>query len=52
MPPYVIFSDKTLIDMAHRQPTTAEEFLDLHGVGAKKAEQFSAIFLAVLANNR
>lgn len=52
VPPYVIFSDKTLIDMAHRQPTNAEEFLDLHGVGAKKAEQFSAIFLAVLANNR
>ena len=52
VPPYVIFSDKSLIDMADRRPRSPQEFLDVHGVGEKKAEQFSAIFLSVLEAHR
>jgi len=49
VPPYVIFSDKTLIDMAARRPTNRSEFLDVNGVGEAKAEQFCEAFLEVLA---
>ena len=50
VPPYVVFSDKTLIDMANKKPTDRDSFLDVHGVGASKAEQFAEDFLAVLAD--
>ena len=49
MPPYVIFSDKTLIDMAARQPSNRAEFLEVNGVGEAKADQFGETFLDVLA---
>jgi ATP-dependent DNA helicase RecQ len=42
---YVIFSDKSLIDMATRKPLTKWDFGEVHGVGAAKQEQFGAIFL-------
>ncbi len=48
VPPYVIFSDKTLIDMASVKPSNREEFLTVNGVGAAKADQFCEAFLAVL----
>ena len=48
VPPYVIFSDKTLIDMASLKPSNREEFLTVNGVGAAKADQFCEAFLAVL----
>ena len=34
VPPFVIFSDKTLQDMCVKRPQTEEELLDVHGVGA------------------
>ena len=46
VPAYVIFSDKTLIDMAERMPLTKWDFGEVHGVGAAKQEQFAEIFLA------
>ena len=48
VPPYVIFSDKTLIDMAAKRPSSREEFLAVNGVGEAKADQFCDAFLAVL----
>jgi RecQ family ATP-dependent DNA helicase len=42
---YVIFSDKSLIDMATRKPLTKWDFGEVHGVGAAKQEQFGSIFL-------
>lgn len=49
VPPYVIFSDKTLIDMAARRPSDRAGFLEVNGVGEAKADQFCEAFLAVLA---
>jgi ATP-dependent DNA helicase RecQ len=45
VPAYVIFSDRTLIDMARRVPLTRWDFGEVHGVGAAKLEQFADIFL-------
>ncbi len=43
---YLIFSDRTLIDMANRMPLTKWDFGEVSGVGASKQEQFGDIFLA------
>ncbi len=48
VPPYVIFPDKSLIDMAARRPKTIEEFSTIFGVGAKKLEAYGEIFLRVI----
>jgi len=45
VPPYVIFSDKTLQEMCRYLPRTREEFLRLSGVGTKKLEDFGQVFL-------
>ena len=48
MPPYLVFSDVTLRDMARRRPTLPHEFLDVKGVGEWKADEFGAQFLAAI----
>ncbi|NIM11395.1 MAG: DNA helicase RecQ [Candidatus Aminicenantes bacterium] len=48
LPPYVIFSDRSLIDMAARLPRTGESFLEIHGVGAAKLEKYGSIFLHLI----
>jgi ATP-dependent DNA helicase RecQ len=45
---YVVFADKTLIDMARRKPRTAAEMASVHGVGDAKLRQYGDIFLAVI----
>jgi ATP-dependent DNA helicase RecQ len=45
VPPYVVFGDVALRDMARRRPSTAESFLRVHGVGQKKCEQYAEAFL-------
>jgi ATP-dependent DNA helicase RecQ len=47
VPPYVIFHDATLRDMARIRPTTLDAFLTVKGVGARKAEDLGELFLAV-----
>ncbi len=42
---YVVFADKTLIDMARRKPTTTAEMAAVHGVGESKLRQYGAIFM-------
>ena len=49
VPAYVVFSDRTLIDMTRRRPHTEAEFAEVHGVGAAKLEKFAAPFLAAIA---
>ena len=49
VPAYVIFTDRTLIDMARRQPRTRSEFAEVHGVGDAKLTEFADIFLAEIA---
>ena len=48
VPAYVIFPDRTLIDMARRRPRTESEFAEVNGVGAAKLRQFARPFLAAL----
>ena len=48
VPAYVIFPDKTLIDMAARRPTSLEEFAEVKGVGRSKLDQFGTLFIAVV----
>ena len=45
VPPYVIFNDGTLIEMAQRRPKNRAEFADLSGVGAVKLERYADVFL-------
>ncbi len=49
VPAYVIFSDKTLIDMAARRPADREAFGQVFGVGQAKLEQFADTFLEAIA---
>lgn len=45
MPPYIIFSDKTLIDMCVKKPSDEEEMLNVSGVGANKLKKYGQRFL-------
>ncbi|MBD7907981.1 DNA helicase RecQ [Sporosarcina gallistercoris] len=45
VPPFVIFSDKTLKDMAMKKPATSAEFLDVVGVGQTKLEIYGEAFI-------
>jgi ATP-dependent DNA helicase RecQ len=45
---YVVFADKTLIDMARRKPATVAEMSTVHGVGAAKLRQYGQLFLDVI----
>ncbi len=47
-PAYVIFSDRSLIDMAGKRPTTLEAFSGIHGVGQEKLRRYGAVFLATI----
>jgi ATP-dependent DNA helicase RecQ len=49
---YVIFSDKSLIDMAAKKPQTPDEFAEVHGVGAAKLKEFAGVFLAAIARHQ
>ncbi|MGB7322089.1 MAG: HRDC domain-containing protein, partial [Albidovulum sp.] len=48
VPAYVIFPDRTLIEMAEKRPSTLDEMARVNGVGAKKLESFGAAFLEVI----
>jgi ATP-dependent DNA helicase RecQ len=46
VPAYVIFHDRTLVDMAAKVPATRAELAEVHGVGDAKLEAFGDVFLA------
>jgi len=48
LPPYVIFHDATLREMAAMRPTSRAEFGAISGVGARKLEAYGDSFLAVI----
>jgi ATP-dependent DNA helicase RecQ len=48
VPAYVIFSDRSLLDMAANKPTTRTAFASIHGVGQAKLDRYADAFLAVL----
>ena len=45
MPPYIIFSDKTLVDMCIKLPFTKEEMLLVNGVGENKYQRYGEQFI-------
>lgn len=48
VPPYVIFSDKSLVEMAVFYPQSRDTFVTMHGVGAAKLEKYGDIFLDII----
>jgi len=48
LPPYIIFPDKTLIEMATCFPQSRKNLLQLHGVGSVKCEKYGQTFLDLL----
>jgi ATP-dependent DNA helicase RecQ len=48
VPPYVIFTDRSLIEMAEQRPDSLDAFARITGVGAVKLERYGASFLAVI----
>ena len=49
VPAYVVFSDRTLIDMAERRPQDLDDFAEVNGVGAAKLKEFGEVFLSAIA---
>jgi ATP-dependent DNA helicase RecQ len=48
VPAYIIFNDKSLIEMAEKRPATLDAFARIGGVGAKKLETYGPGFLEVI----
>ena len=48
LPPYVIFHDRTLKEMAMFRPMNREALLEINGVGERKADKYGELFLGVL----
>lgn len=48
IPPYMIFSDRTLTEMADAHPKTEAELLEINGVGPAKLAKYGAAFLQIL----
>jgi ATP-dependent DNA helicase RecQ len=47
-PAYVIFPDRTLLEMAARRPQNLEELAAVHGVGIAKLQKYGPVFLAII----
>ena len=50
IPPYIVFSDKTLKDLSAKKPATKEEMLEVHGIGEVKYDRYGEAFLEVLTS--
>jgi ATP-dependent DNA helicase RecQ len=48
VPPYVIFHDTTLRELARMRPTSVDALRGVYGVGARKAEDLGAMFLEII----
>jgi ATP-dependent DNA helicase RecQ len=52
VPAYVIFPDRTLLDMASERPSDLDEMEALHGVGSRKLKAYGDAFLQAIAEFR
>ncbi|AWX43365.1 DNA helicase [Flagellimonas maritima] len=50
VPPFVVFQDPSLEDMALKYPITIEELLTIHGVGEGKAKKYGKPFINLIEN--
>jgi ATP-dependent DNA helicase RecQ len=48
IPPYIVFSDKTLKELSNKKPQNKEEMLEVHGIGEVKFERYGDEFLELL----
>lgn len=48
LPPYVVFPDTTLVEMAAYYPQSMERLMDISGVGKVKAQQYGKIFISLI----
>ncbi|KPP93083.1 MAG: ATP-dependent DNA helicase RecQ [Rhodobacteraceae bacterium HLUCCA08] len=48
VPAYIVFNDRTLIEMAERRPATLDQMAGISGVGAKKLDSYGRDFLTVI----
>ncbi|HIF9118135.1 TPA: ATP-dependent DNA helicase RecQ [Photobacterium damselae] len=51
LPPYVVFNDVSLMEMAERLPTSHGEFLAINGVGQRKLEKYGQVFLELIEDH-
>lgn len=52
IPPYIVFNDATLQEMAQYMPTSKTEMLQINGVGAIKLERFAQPFMALINEHK
>ncbi|MBE9162802.1 DNA helicase RecQ [Tychonema sp. LEGE 06208] len=48
VPPYVVFADRSLRDMAEKRPQNLTEFEDVYGVGSNKRNKYGKVFLEAI----
>ncbi|MDR1499981.1 MAG: DNA helicase RecQ [Tannerellaceae bacterium] len=48
VPAYIVFSDDTLHEMAHKKPITREDFAGIRGVGDVKLNKYGEVFVALI----
>ena len=48
VPPYVVFADKSLRDMAKKRPQNLREFEEVYGVGSNKRDKYGKVFLEAI----
>ncbi len=51
VPAYIVFSDRTLVDMATHRPKSSKAMREMHGVGETKLERYGAAFLNVIQSH-
>ncbi len=50
-PPYVIFNDATLLNIAHSRPSTEAALLEISGVGQRKADRYGSDVLTIVSTS-
>ena len=45
VPPYVVFNDRTLLELVEQMPDSEQAFLEISGIGPVKAQRYSEVFL-------
>ena len=52
IPPFIIFNDRTLVELAKQQPLNDAELMAVSGIGEAKAERYGADVLRVIAESK
>jgi ATP-dependent DNA helicase RecQ len=50
IPPFIVFGDASLRDMARRRPSSPQQLLEVHGVGERKSAEYGVDFLQLIAD--